>query len=366
MAKADKIFRKAALEKLSSPERLDVLMEVTSPAGWLALSALGVVIALVIVWSFYGTIGTKVGGQGILLRGGSVLQVTSDTQGRITKLYVAPGENVEAGMVVADIAQDDYKLKIDNQKALLADLVRQNDTLSTTGLESSLEEKIKAQTTLVSRGLLTKSDLMATMEQLASLRRQAASRATQIDQLRRQIGEMEMQMVNASRITSPYSGRVLEVGTGVGELIAPGMRVFTLEPPRAPIDVVLYVPAAEGKKIKPGMEARISPSTVKAEEFGFMIGRVTGVSDFPVTPDGLQKVLRNDSLVQQLAGQGAPIEVKVRLTPDKNTPSGFKWSSSLGPPVKVATGTLCVGTVVVAEKKPISYILPIFKSAAGM
>ena len=31
------LFRPRALERLSSPERLDALMQVTSPKGWLAL-----------------------------------------------------------------------------------------------------------------------------------------------------------------------------------------------------------------------------------------------------------------------------------------------------------------------------------------
>ena len=39
------LFRKSALEKLSSPERLDVMMQITSPAAWLALAALGAVLA---------------------------------------------------------------------------------------------------------------------------------------------------------------------------------------------------------------------------------------------------------------------------------------------------------------------------------
>ncbi|MBL8165527.1 MAG: hypothetical protein JNJ61_26325 [Anaerolineae bacterium] len=42
----DKLFRKVALEKLSSPEELDQLMQVTTPRGWLALVA---VVALVII-----------------------------------------------------------------------------------------------------------------------------------------------------------------------------------------------------------------------------------------------------------------------------------------------------------------------------
>ena len=45
---AQRLFRKAALEKLSSPERLDVMMKVTSPAAWLALAALGAILLVAI------------------------------------------------------------------------------------------------------------------------------------------------------------------------------------------------------------------------------------------------------------------------------------------------------------------------------
>ena len=34
------IFRKVALERLSSPEQLDQLLQVTDPKGWMALGAL--------------------------------------------------------------------------------------------------------------------------------------------------------------------------------------------------------------------------------------------------------------------------------------------------------------------------------------
>ena len=35
------------------------------------------------------------------------------------------------------------------------------------------------------------------------------------------------------------------------------------------------------------------------------------------------------------------------------TPSGFKWTSSSGPPVEVGSGTDCVVQVVVEKRKPI-------------
>ncbi|MEY4095680.1 MAG: hypothetical protein RLZZ53_2879, partial [Acidobacteriota bacterium] len=37
--RSEKIFRKVALDRLASPEQLDLLMEVTSPRSWIALVA---------------------------------------------------------------------------------------------------------------------------------------------------------------------------------------------------------------------------------------------------------------------------------------------------------------------------------------
>ena len=48
---AEGLFRKATIDKVSSPEQLDLLMRVTSPVGWLALTAMAVMIGAVGVWS---------------------------------------------------------------------------------------------------------------------------------------------------------------------------------------------------------------------------------------------------------------------------------------------------------------------------
>jgi HlyD family secretion protein len=360
------MFRKAALDKLSSPERLDVMMQVTSPVAWLAATSLSVVLVLVIIWGIFGTLSTKVQGQGILLRGGAILAVTSDTVGRVAELKVASGDVVEEGQVVAILRQDDLETRVENQKALLADLERQRDTANTESLEAALLEKARSQRELVAKGLITKSALMATESQINGIRVQRASTESQIDQLRRQIVALEEKLISKSQITTPYAGRILELMTDVGELIAPGNKVFTLEELEEPIDTVIYVNAGEGKKIRPGMDCQISPSTVKREEYGYIKGVVAEVSDFPMTPEGLMRVLRNDTMVSSMTGQGAPIEVKVKLLKDPETPSGFQWSSSQGPPFPVFTGTLTTGAIVVEKKRPASLVLPIFKSAVGV
>lgn len=54
------VFRKVSVERLSSPEQLDTLMRVTSPKGWLALAALGLLLISAIAWGFGGTLSTKI------------------------------------------------------------------------------------------------------------------------------------------------------------------------------------------------------------------------------------------------------------------------------------------------------------------
>src|SRR6516164_6512109 len=120
------IFRKAALERLSSPEQLDYLMSITSPVAWIALAAVGVIAFLIILWGFIGFIPAKVSGKGILLRGGSVFDVSAGSDGVITDLPVKPGDVVQAGQSIAAIGQSGLDLKILLARRKLNDLSAQD------------------------------------------------------------------------------------------------------------------------------------------------------------------------------------------------------------------------------------------------
>ncbi|MEM8501652.1 MAG: hypothetical protein AAF716_00695 [Cyanobacteria bacterium P01_D01_bin.1] len=63
----DSIFRKEAIERLSSPEQLDQLMRIVSPRSWLPLAALGGLLACGLVWSFVGRIPVTTTGRGALV-----------------------------------------------------------------------------------------------------------------------------------------------------------------------------------------------------------------------------------------------------------------------------------------------------------
>ncbi len=63
------LFRQEALERLSSPERLDELMKVVSLKTWLPLATIGVLLGLGLIWSVVGRIPVTTSGRGVLVQG---------------------------------------------------------------------------------------------------------------------------------------------------------------------------------------------------------------------------------------------------------------------------------------------------------
>ncbi len=61
------------------------------------------------------------------------------------------------------------------------------------------------------------------------------------------------------------------------------------------------------------MAVRLSPSTVKREEYGSLLGKVTWVAEYPSTARGMTRLLGNEALVTRLMQQGPPIQVNVTL-----------------------------------------------------
>ncbi len=101
------IFRKVALERLSSPDQLDQLMRVTNPRGWLALTGLAALLITAIVWGFLGSVSTKVSGMGILVTSGGLRGVLATQPGEITDMRARVGDVIERGQVVATLLRGD-------------------------------------------------------------------------------------------------------------------------------------------------------------------------------------------------------------------------------------------------------------------
>jgi multidrug resistance efflux pump len=198
---------------------------------------------------------------------------------------------------------------------------------------------------------------------------QSNNKANQIQEVKRRIAQIKLQLTKDSKITSPYDGKVLEVATLAGQLINSGARLATIEAEdsKSKITSLIYFADKDGKLIKSGMEVQVTPSVVKRERYGGIVGKVTQVSTFPVTSQDIAVLVGNQELANSLAGQGeARIQVFAELEEDKSTKNGYKWSSSKGPDVTISSGTTTEVRVKVDEVAPISYIIPLFRSWTGI
>ena len=102
-----KVFRKVSLERMSSPEQLDQMMQVTTPKGWVVLLALIILVVFAIFWGIFGSISTKVTGMGILIKRGGVFNIGTDSHGQVLDLKFTVGETVHKGDLVAIVDQPD-------------------------------------------------------------------------------------------------------------------------------------------------------------------------------------------------------------------------------------------------------------------
>lgn len=99
-----KLFRKAALDNVSSPDRLDTLVQVTDPKSWLMLIAFALLLVVGLLWAIWGQIPNEVSGSLILLGNGGVKRTVSPVAGIVQQVNVKPGDMVTAGDVIVTVA----------------------------------------------------------------------------------------------------------------------------------------------------------------------------------------------------------------------------------------------------------------------
>lgn len=418
MSQKKQIFRKVALERLSSPDQLDQLMQVTDPKGWLALGSLGILLGAAILWGFLGSIPTEAEGEGILLRQGGVSTVVTVGEGQVEEILVQVGDQIVKGQQVASLRQDLLRRQIQDTEARLEHRQREygeleryaeeerrlrqrnlqqqranlDRALATVGRKRQiLEERLSDERDLLADGLITKQEVLDTEQELNATRDEADGFRLQVEQLeldrleaeqeltqqletRRaeirdlefDLREQEAKLQENRQVLATETGRVLELTVSRGDVVSPGTPVLSLEVESEALMAIVFVPAADGKQVAPGMAARVSPSNVQREEYGFIEGEVVWVSEFPATAAGMIRQVSNQALVDRLMEEGPPIQVNVALQRNPATPSGFAWSSSTGPDLQISSGTLTEASIIVREERPIHLVIPKVREALGV
>lgn len=124
--KGKEIFRNKALDRISSPESLDQLMELVAPKDWIPLIVIGMLLVGVISWSIVGRLPSAVVGRAVLVRPRKIFEVQSMGSGRLESLTVHIDDVIKEGDVIGEIDQTEVRRRLQDDRALLSELESQN------------------------------------------------------------------------------------------------------------------------------------------------------------------------------------------------------------------------------------------------
>lgn len=418
MNKSASMFRKSALDRLASPEQLDQVIEVTSYRAWLAVVGLLGISVSVLVWAYHGAVATTAAGTGLLVRQGRVLSVPARSVGVVLSIEVRTGDHVTRGQHVATVAQEGLLAEVQSARQSLeerrrqhasdmalrkaeADLAAQALQRERQGVRRKIEdleaeaalaaEQIPVTDKLFSKGLVTEQSTISARQDHARILRSVDdlnARLVQLDahefakksELSRLDSEGRLEIANLERnleimtgnlsmsqnVVSPHSGQVLEIKVDRGAAVINGTPILSIQPDSDRLQALVYLSARAAKDVRRGMDVQLSPAHVRREEFGYIIGTVDYVADYPTTDVALMRNFQNQKLVATLLSGEPVTEVRVALQVDDSTPTGFRWSSSTGPSAALSSGTFCDAAVVVRRQAPITLFVPFLKRVAGI
>lgn len=405
-----RLFRQSVLDRLSTSDRLDRTLAVSSAKGWLALTMLGGMTAAVFAWSMLGEVSTFVPAPGILLgRGGVIVDAVSTGAGSLIRILPRVGDWVEDGLPVAVIVDSEAEelhrtavgLVAENARALAAlqaareaesavraEIVarqrRRYETMEESARDSVevAREFLEATRTFVAEGLVTRIDLEqsqrafdASQRELFAILREReeleyeevrrrheqeaeiAGQEASLQAAKRAVSELEARLAT-HEILAPVSGRVAEIKAAVGAVLSAGVPVLSIRPATESLEALIYVAPVDGKRVVPGMEVLVSPSSASREEYGSIRGRITEIAAFPASLQGMVAVLQSPDLAEAFWSDGPPYAGRVALDTDPSTASGLAWTSSRGAGLSVSSGTLVDVEIKVESRPPITLVAP--------
>ena len=302
------IFSKEALDKLRSPERLDMMLPITTPIGWISLAAIGVLLFSILLWSIFGAFTVKAEGMGMIMDSAGVVNVSHVASGKIDRLYVHTGSHVRKGDLIAHIEQPEQSA--DTRMAQYG-----------TGLAGSDREAM------------------------------------------RQVYDYDAKRYRqniAEDVYSDYDGIVDEIMVEEGSLISGGMPLCTirLNEGRDDLTGIFYVPVEKGKRIESGMSIQLAPNGVDVSQSGSLLGVVRSVSQYPVSAASVQQHLGNDHLAQYILTEqkSSVMEISFDLVRDPNSPSGYLWTSMVGEHKPITAGSFVTGSIIIERTPPIEKV----------
>ncbi|WP_267242449.1 HlyD family efflux transporter periplasmic adaptor subunit [Streptomyces sp. PR69] len=292
-------FRQKALAKLQSPEDTELPVRFARPQGWLVLTVTVAAMTAALLWAMYGSVSSTVKVPGILTYGQGSYVLQSPVAGQITEVLAEEGERLPAGAPLLTV-------RTDGSRAPASD----NDDGEGDGTGTG-----------------------------------TGTGAGHADRTVRTIA----------------AGRLTSLVATIGAVVTTGANVAVVEvvdDADAPLRAMLYLPGGSGPPVSVGARVDLTVQSVPAQRYGVLRGRVASIGRTAQTQRQITAFLGDSQLGEEFSRQGRPVPVLVELERSDAGASGYVWSSDGAPPYALASMTPAVGSVHLAEQRPVDWLLP--------
>jgi multidrug efflux pump subunit AcrA (membrane-fusion protein) len=160
-------------------------------------------------------------------------------------------------------------------------------------------------------------------------------------------------------VTSSFAGQVVSIAVSTGQIVGVGSQVITMERTEGGSDrlvAMLFVSSRDVAGIIPGQSVTLAVSSAPAAAFGLLRGRVSSISQYPLTSLEISALVGGDLPIGPLEVGGAPYLVTVSLLTDNATVTGYSWTTAGGPPTALALQVPAAGTVTLGTFAPITLL----------
>lgn len=299
------LFRKTSLDTLSTPEQLDKQVKIMRPSAWIVFAAFVVAFITFVIWGFTYKITNGINMSGVVFTNNNIISSVAERECLVTDVLVKEGDYVEIGDIIAVVSNDEMLNEIRNCRYKAENLEKNSEEYSTI--------------------------------------------STRIDEL--------IESYVASTVIKSNTDGYIQTVKSTGSALMAGDTIVSIMADSGYNEVVAYVPLQDSNDIELGMPAQVSPLYAPREEYGYMTGVVTAVSDTPVSEDSIIAKMGTLSYVESIMPEGICVEVRIRLDFDENSGNRYNWSNKKGEDLFVGLGTQCSIIVVADEYLPVEMLL---------
>ena len=120
--------------------------------------------------------------------------------------------------------------------------------------------------------------------------------------------------------------------------------------------ITAFISDEKSSLIDLGMEVQVMPDYTPCEQYGYIIGYVSAVSEYPVTGE---QIYNSDKqlYMSEMAMDESYIEVQITMMRKSGEDSGLKWSKASGDNKTVNPGTRCYVDIILRKYKPYRWLL---------